>query len=149
MEAAQYQLLEPVKAINDIGFYFGILLSLSTSVYGSRGPINNKIPNPAILGKEGLELALPPQRALLIYHGLLLVGFRHVTLYGLTVPGEVSRADKALEAVEEPQSRDSLAGKQFNESLQGHSLQEMRYLPQVSNPDLTSRPEAVVTRYTE
>ncbi|PMD13122.1 hypothetical protein NA56DRAFT_712439 [Hyaloscypha hepaticicola] len=109
-----------VKAMNDIGFYFGILLSLGASVYGSRSPINNKIPNPAILGKEGLELALPPQRALLMHRGLLLVGFRHVTLHGLTVPGEVSRAavpalplrlaGRSWQTVQREPSRTLLAG---------------------------------------
>jgi hypothetical protein len=106
--------------MNDIGFYFGIFFyngyvlvkllkevylswiqALGASVYGSRGPINNKILNLAILDKEGLKLTLPPQRALLMHRGLLLVGFWHVTLHGLIVPSEVSRASKALEAVKE------------------------------------------------
>ena len=43
-----------------------------------------------------------------MHRWLLLVDFRHVTLHGLAVPGKASRAGKALEAVEEPQSRDGL-----------------------------------------
>jgi hypothetical protein len=63
-----------------------VSVSLPLALEAPLPSLDYKVPNPAILGKAGLELARPPQRALCMQRWLLLVGFRHVTLHRLGSP---------------------------------------------------------------
>ena len=59
---------------------------------------HHKVPDKAVLGKERLQLACPPERAALVQSGLLPVRLRHVQLHRLEVSGKSSGTGQALPA---------------------------------------------------